>query len=251
MDSYVKIFIKQFKDIYEKKEHFQDSDGNDIVVFGLGGDDDENSGGITFKNIVIQGVVVQLTDEKATIDDGTDLLDVSVAINGGVEFQFELGQYLLIGCELIAYHDNDDGQQTELNITKIKDLSDYPNRESIWYLEVVHLQKSIYSLYMKDNNNTSSIIDDIDEKPLQQQKQNETINSVDFDEDLIFENDDDDDDIQLKQQQQQQQEQLQNNSFEFNDNGDIEMENSKAEDTNNNINNNINEEEDDWGEDWS
>ncbi|KAK3270407.1 hypothetical protein CYMTET_21195 [Cymbomonas tetramitiformis] len=100
---------------------------------------------LEFERVWIQGVVVQLLPgNEFLIDDGTGVCTVDVRqFQKKVQnFVVKLGMYLFVIGPL---HLNSERQYSfSVKAHKIQDLSNDPDRESMWYLEVLDLHTSVY-----------------------------------------------------------------------------------------------------------
>mmetsp|Transcript_24682 Transcript_24682/g.53852 ORF Transcript_24682/g.53852 Transcript_24682/m.53852 type:complete len:146 (-) Transcript_24682:175-612(-) len=90
--------------------------------------------GAAFQRVWIQGVVVADGPDIATIDDGTDCIDVSLRAwlkrehNEGLK----TGEYVLVIGGLIAKND-----RLTIKAHKVVALNGEVDREAVWYLDVM------------------------------------------------------------------------------------------------------------------
>ncbi|CAH9094160.1 unnamed protein product [Cuscuta epithymum] len=103
-------------------------------------------GGILFQRAWIQGVLVSTpaySDNDAghfLLDDGTGVIQL-VLSNDFLRYDaWELGMYVMV---VGGYSVRRDGTQF-IKVHKIVDLSPVPDREAMWYLEVVEAFKLFY-----------------------------------------------------------------------------------------------------------
>lgn len=100
---------------------------------------------LEFERVWIQGVVVQLLPgNECLIDDGTGVCTVDVRLfkKRVQSFVVKLGMYLFV---LGPLHQNSEREYIfSVKAHKIQDLSNDPDRESMWYLEVLDLHTNVY-----------------------------------------------------------------------------------------------------------
>ncbi|CAJ1979199.1 unnamed protein product [Sphenostylis stenocarpa] len=97
-------------------------------------------GGLLFQRAWLQGVLVSASDTGSLLlDDGTGLIELSLT----GEFrhrQWKLGMYVMVVGGYVARV----GELPMIKIHKIVDLSSSPDREAMWYLEVMEAYKMFY-----------------------------------------------------------------------------------------------------------
>ncbi|CAL0304040.1 unnamed protein product [Lupinus luteus] len=99
-------------------------------------------GGILFQRVWLQGVLVSSSDGDDVpllLDDGTGLIQLH--LSGDFRHRhWELGMYVMVvGGYVIRT-----GEPPMLKVHKIVDLSSSPDREAMWYLEVIEAYKLFY-----------------------------------------------------------------------------------------------------------
>ncbi|KAG4974365.1 hypothetical protein JHK87_031186 [Glycine soja] len=97
-------------------------------------------GGLLFQRPWLQGVLVSASDAGSLLlDDGTDLVELSL----NSEFRhrpWKLGMYVMV----VGGYAARPGKLPMIKVHKIVDLSSSPNREAMWYLEVMEAYKLFY-----------------------------------------------------------------------------------------------------------
>ncbi|XP_027911212.1 recQ-mediated genome instability protein 2 [Vigna unguiculata] len=97
-------------------------------------------GGLLFQRVWLQGVLVSVSDTGSLLlDDGTGLIELSLT----GEFRqrsWQLGMYVMVVGGYVARA----GELPMIKIHKIVDLSSSPDREAMWYLEVIEAYKMFY-----------------------------------------------------------------------------------------------------------
>ncbi|KEH29927.1 putative recQ-mediated genome instability protein [Medicago truncatula] len=99
-------------------------------------------GGILFQRAWLQGVLVSSNDGSGPLllDDGTGIIELSLS----GEFrqrQFKAGMYVMV---VGGYATRATGEPSVIKVHKIVDLSSSPDREAMWYLEVMEAYKLFY-----------------------------------------------------------------------------------------------------------
>ncbi|KAE9616725.1 putative recQ-mediated genome instability protein [Lupinus albus] len=99
-------------------------------------------GGILFQRVWLQGVLVSSSDGDDVpllLDDGTGLMQLY--LSGDFRHRhWKLGMYVMVvGGYVIRT-----GEPPMLKVHKIVDLSSSPDREAMWYLEVIEAYKLFY-----------------------------------------------------------------------------------------------------------
>ncbi|KAK0604009.1 hypothetical protein LWI29_011144 [Acer saccharum] len=98
-------------------------------------------GGILFQRAWLQGILISSPDDdgKLLLDDGTGVIQLSLA----GEFllrQWNPGMYVMVVGGYIFRTDD----SPMIKVHKIVDLSAFPDREAMWYLEVIEAYKLFY-----------------------------------------------------------------------------------------------------------
>ncbi|KAK7257649.1 hypothetical protein RIF29_31775 [Crotalaria pallida] len=100
-------------------------------------------GGILFQRAWLQGVLVSASDDAQggplLLDDGTGLIELS--LSGDFRLRhWRAGMYVMVvGGYVVRI-----GELPLIKVHKIVDLSQSPDREAIWYLEVIEAYKLFY-----------------------------------------------------------------------------------------------------------
>ncbi|KAK3205830.1 hypothetical protein Dsin_019876 [Dipteronia sinensis] len=95
----------------------------------------------------VQGILISSPDDdgKLLLDDGTGVIQLSLA----GEFllrQWNPGMYVMVVGGYIVRTDD----SPMIKVHKIVDLSAFPDRESMWYLEVIEAYKLFYQPLIED-----------------------------------------------------------------------------------------------------
>ncbi|KAK7262221.1 hypothetical protein RJT34_29784 [Clitoria ternatea] len=99
-------------------------------------------GGILFQRAWLQGILVSAPDgdgDPLLLDDGTGVTHLSLT----GEFRhrhWKLGMYVMVVGGYVARG----GEPPLIKVHKIVDLSSSPDREGMWYLEVIEAYKLFY-----------------------------------------------------------------------------------------------------------
>ncbi|KAI4334300.1 hypothetical protein L6164_019010 [Bauhinia variegata] len=99
-------------------------------------------GGILFQRAWLQGVLVSTSDVdsgRLLLDDGTGVIELSLS----GEFRqrpWRVGMYVMVVGGYIVRT----GEPPMIKVHKIVDLSSFPDREAMWYLEVMEAYKMFY-----------------------------------------------------------------------------------------------------------
>ncbi|PKI78783.1 uncharacterized protein LOC116212342 [Punica granatum] len=97
-------------------------------------------GGILFQRAWLQGVLVSVIDENRLIlDDGTGTIELS--LSGEFRLRgWRAGMYVMVvGGYIIRA-----GELPMIKVHKMVDLSAFPDREAMWYLEVLEAYRLFY-----------------------------------------------------------------------------------------------------------
>ncbi|OMO65547.1 Nucleic acid-binding protein [Corchorus olitorius] len=97
-------------------------------------------GGILFQRVWLQGILVTNDDDdRLLLDDGTGLVELSLT-GDFRQRQWKKGMYVMVvGGFFIRT-----GDLPVIKVHKIVDLSQFPDREAMWYLEVLEAYKLFY-----------------------------------------------------------------------------------------------------------
>ncbi|XP_047313257.1 uncharacterized protein LOC124916566 [Impatiens glandulifera] len=102
--------------------------------------------GILFQRVWLQGIIVSSFDDgNLLIDDGTGLINLALSGNFRT-IKWDIGMYVMaVGAYFIC-----EDELPMIKIHKMVDLSPYPDRESIWYLEVMEAHKLFYQAFLEE-----------------------------------------------------------------------------------------------------
>ncbi|CAF1924252.1 hypothetical protein Bca4012_070035 [Brassica carinata] len=99
-------------------------------------------GGVLFQRAWLQGVLVSdpvISGGRMVLDDGTGLVELSLSNDFALR-QWKSGMYLMV---VGVYHIRT-GDMPLLKVHKMVDLSGRPDREAMWYLEVMDAYRLFY-----------------------------------------------------------------------------------------------------------
>ncbi|XP_015579847.1 uncharacterized protein LOC8266987 [Ricinus communis] len=97
-------------------------------------------GGILFQRAWLQGILVfNDGDGNLILDDGTGVIHLSLSGDFRLR-RWDLGMYVMV----IGGYFVRTGETPIIKVHKIVDLSAFPDRESMWYLEVMEAYKLFY-----------------------------------------------------------------------------------------------------------
>ncbi|KAK3043605.1 hypothetical protein RJ639_001667 [Escallonia herrerae] len=106
-------------------------------------------GGILFQRAWLQGILVSspsvASDGRFLLDDGSGIVELSLSGDFGNR-QWKTGAYVMVvgGYHLRA------GDLPVIKVHKMVDLSLFPDREAMWYLEVVEAYKLFYQPLLEE-----------------------------------------------------------------------------------------------------
>ncbi|XP_058074981.1 uncharacterized protein LOC131223560 [Magnolia sinica] len=97
-------------------------------------------GSILFQRAWLQGILVSDMEEGCfVLDDGSGTVELSLS-NEFRHQEWKTGMYVMVvGIYVIRTID-----QPFIKVHKIVDLSSFPDREALWYLEVIEAYKLFY-----------------------------------------------------------------------------------------------------------
>ncbi|XP_015873527.3 uncharacterized protein LOC107407482 isoform X2 [Ziziphus jujuba] len=98
-------------------------------------------GGILFQRAWLQGILVYVSPDgdRLLLDDATGVAELHLSADFRLR-PWNNGMYVLVvGAYVIRT-----GEPPMIKVHKIVDLSPFPNRESMWYLEVMEAYKLFY-----------------------------------------------------------------------------------------------------------
>ncbi|URE34821.1 OB-fold nucleic acid binding domain containing protein [Musa troglodytarum] len=88
-----------------------------------------------------QGVLVSGTDEgRFLLDDGSDVVELLLSAESQPQ-QWKIGMYVMVVGPYVAAPS---GGLSTIRVHKIVDLSQHPDREAMWHLEVMEAHKLFY-----------------------------------------------------------------------------------------------------------
>ncbi|AEE28284.1 putative recQ-mediated genome instability protein [Arabidopsis thaliana] len=100
-------------------------------------------GGVLFQRAWLQGVLVPFSggggDNCLVLDDGTGLLELGLTNDFALR-QWKSGMYVMV----VGVYQVRTGQIPLLKVHKMVDLSVSPDREAMWYLEVMDAYRLFY-----------------------------------------------------------------------------------------------------------
>ncbi|KAM7496851.1 hypothetical protein LguiA_021265 [Lonicera macranthoides] len=109
-------------------------------------------GSILFQRAWLQGILVSSLpssngdgDGRFLLDDGTGVVELSLS-GDFRDFPLDIGMYVMVvGGYFIR-----PGELPQLKVHKIVDLSPFPDREAMWYLEVIEAYKLFYKSMVEE-----------------------------------------------------------------------------------------------------
>ncbi|KAG5515662.1 hypothetical protein RHGRI_036638 [Rhododendron griersonianum] len=97
-------------------------------------------GGILFQRAWLQGILVSTASDGGFIlDDGTGLVELSLS-GDSFNRQWKTGMYVMVVGGFFVRT----GDISMIKVHKMVDLSPFPDREAMWYLEVMEAYKLFY-----------------------------------------------------------------------------------------------------------
>ncbi|XP_010488813.1 PREDICTED: recQ-mediated genome instability protein 2-like [Camelina sativa] len=99
-------------------------------------------GGVLFQRAWFQGVLVSVSgggDDRMILDDGTGLVELGLSSKFAL-CQWKSGMYVMV---VGVYHIRT-GEIPLLKVHKMVELSGSPDREAMWYLEVMDAYRLFY-----------------------------------------------------------------------------------------------------------
>ncbi|KAF8116197.1 hypothetical protein N665_0020s0052 [Sinapis alba] len=94
-------------------------------------------GGVLFQRAWLQGVLV--SGDRMVLDDGTGLVELGLSTDFALR-QWKSGMYLMV----VGVYYIRTGEIPLLKVHKMVDLSGSPDREAMWYLEVMDAYRLFY-----------------------------------------------------------------------------------------------------------
>ncbi|KAM3201990.1 hypothetical protein BC332_29013 [Capsicum chinense] len=99
--------------------------------------------GILFQRVWLQGILVSTpttgSSGRCFLDDGTGVVELQL-LGDFVSLSWEKGMYVMV----VGLYCVQKGGLPLIKVHKIVDLSPSPDRESMWYLEVIEVFKLFY-----------------------------------------------------------------------------------------------------------
>ncbi|KAM6546073.1 hypothetical protein CsatB_026809 [Cannabis sativa] len=104
-------------------------------------------GGILFQRAWLQGVLVSVSNngDHLLLDDGTGLIQLSPLADSRVQ-PWKIGMYVMVVGGYVVCPDD----YPMIKVHKMVDLSAFPDREAMWYLEVMEAYKLFYETLIDD-----------------------------------------------------------------------------------------------------
>jgi len=101
---------------------------------------------ILFQRVWIQGMIIDVEDNYFVIDDGTGCIGVTTKnMKEPKPTQKKRGMYVLVLGTISVNENEQNGQFPTIHCHKFSDLSnEFSDRETLWLLDVVLLQKRFY-----------------------------------------------------------------------------------------------------------
>ncbi|KAK6272225.1 PREDICTED: uncharacterized protein LOC18590426 [Theobroma cacao] len=97
-------------------------------------------GGILFQRAWLQGILISNDDDdRLLLDDGTGIVELSLS-GDFRQRQWKKGMYVMV----VGGYFVRTGDLPVIKVHKIVDLSQFPDREAMWYLEVLEAYKLFY-----------------------------------------------------------------------------------------------------------
>ncbi|XP_024019278.1 recQ-mediated genome instability protein 2 [Morus notabilis] len=106
-------------------------------------------GGILFQRVWLQGVLVWASadSQKFILDDGTGLLHLHLSPSPDFLLRpWKIGMYVMVVGGYVIRTD----EPPVIKVHKIVDLSEFPDREAMWYLEVMEAYKLFYESLIEE-----------------------------------------------------------------------------------------------------
>ncbi|XP_074319068.1 uncharacterized protein LOC141655995 [Silene latifolia] len=113
------------------------------------------NGGVLFQRAWLQGLLVSNDINNATnspprflLDDGTGIVELVSINNQFSQANWQNGMYVMV---VGTYVDRSDKHELPLiRIHKLVDLSAFPDREAMWYLEVIEAYRMFYVPFIEE-----------------------------------------------------------------------------------------------------
>ncbi|KAH8510332.1 hypothetical protein POPTR_004G190200v4 [Populus trichocarpa] len=97
-------------------------------------------GGILFQRAWLQGILVSNDgDGRLLLDDGTGVIELCLSPDFRLR-HWDSGMYVMVVGGYFVRH----GETPMIKVHKMVDLSAFPDREAMWYLEVMEAYKLFY-----------------------------------------------------------------------------------------------------------
>ncbi|KMT01797.1 hypothetical protein BVRB_9g210790 [Beta vulgaris subsp. vulgaris] len=110
-------------------------------------------GGILFQRAWVQGLLVSVSDSdendncsRFLLDDGTGIVELLLSQDFLNQNHWITGMYVMVVGPYVIRAD----EIPMIKVHKIVDLSAYPDREAMWYLEVIEAYKIFYQTLIED-----------------------------------------------------------------------------------------------------
>ncbi|KAF3455129.1 hypothetical protein FNV43_RR05577 [Rhamnella rubrinervis] len=104
-------------------------------------------GGILFQRAWLQGVLVWVSPDgdRLLLDDATGVIELQLSADFRLR-SWNIGMYVMVVGGYIFRT----GESPMIKVHKIVDLSPFPDREAMWYLEVIEAYKLFYEPLIED-----------------------------------------------------------------------------------------------------
>ncbi|GAB2285484.1 hypothetical protein Dimus_019933 [Dionaea muscipula] len=102
-------------------------------------------GGILFQRAWVQGILVSSSDDHFILDDGTGVIQLSLC-GDFRNRHWQIGMYVMVVGGYFVGSDH----LPLIKVHKMVDLSPYPDREAMWYLEVIEAYRMFYQPLLED-----------------------------------------------------------------------------------------------------
>ncbi|KAI3989640.1 hypothetical protein MKX01_036249 [Papaver californicum] len=103
-------------------------------------------GGTLFQRAWIQGTLVaEIEQGRFYLDDGTGIVELQLS-NEFLLRNWKIGMYVMV-VGLLAMRP---GEFPLIRVHKMVDLSGFPDREAMWYLEVIEAYKLFYDFSFEE-----------------------------------------------------------------------------------------------------
>lgn len=103
-------------------------------------------GTLLFQRAWLQGVLVAVTEQgRLILDDGSSVIELLLPKDFQQQ-QWKTGMYVMV----IGAYTITGNYASVIKVHKLVDLSKFPDRETMWYLEVIEAYEMFYKSLMKE-----------------------------------------------------------------------------------------------------